>query len=149
VERQLISFLGTHLSIQRLGEPKRFQAYKYVLFHPDSLPWSHGLRDQIYSMFRGAKHDAIAFENVCDLLELLSEAVEYRRGDIDLDGVRVLLQNAKFVRSLWRAALTRNIQWRMQVNFLQHRSRLMKAGVPESALPLTAALKKRLPEMPA
>jgi KAP family P-loop domain len=148
VSRHLFNFLNDRQSIRRLGEPKRFLAYKYLLFHPDSIPWGKRLRSEIYAMLKRARRNLDAFENACALLRLLTDALEYPDGDIGSEGVQMLIHDHKFIRSLWNAVLSRRIQWRLQVNFLTHRARLMKAGVPNSEMPISKALEERVPEVP-
>jgi hypothetical protein len=147
VSQHLFNFLASPLSIRRLGEPGRYLAYKYLLFHPDSIPWGKRLRSEIHAMLRRARRDPVAFENACCLLRLLTEALEYRGGDIDYQGVLMLVHDHTFIRSLWNAVLSRKIQWRLQVNFLTHRARLIKAGVPESQMPMPKSLEKLIPEV--
>ena len=77
-------------------------------------------------------------------MELIVEGLQ-RKLDLPIyAGQTTIVANQEFVNDLWKTVISRQIQFRLQIRFIQWRQVLIQAGVHESVLPLTAELKSRL-----
>ena len=143
--REALEFLARDGAIRSLTENGRFSAVKYCLFDSQSPIWQSKLRNDLISVIRKGRDDEVIYENVGEYVDLLVRGL--RQGGIDaLDARQIseLLKDKDFVRCIWETVTCKQIQYRMQMSFIQTRQVLIDAGAPEAALPLPKELCARL-----
>jgi KAP-like P-loop domain-containing protein len=143
VAGQGIELMQQNDGIRALREMEKFLALKYGLLHPDSPLWRTSLWQKLVREIRKGQKSLVAFRNSRDLLELIVEGLE-RKLDLPIyAGGTTIVANREFIGELWKTVISRQIQFRLQIRFIQWRQVLLQAGVPELVLPLTAELKSR------
>jgi hypothetical protein len=144
VAEQGLGLMQQNDGIRALREMEKFLALKYGLLHPDSPLWRTSLWQKLVQEIRKGQKDLVAFRNSRDLMELIVEGLE-RKLDLPIyAGGITIVANHEFIGELWKTVISRQIQFRLQIRFIQWRQVLIQAGVPESVLPLTEELKARL-----
>jgi hypothetical protein len=144
VAKQGIALMQQTDGIRRLSEKEKFLALKYCLLHPNSPMWGTSLWQKLVQEIRKGQKDLIAFRNSRDLTELIVEGLQ-RKLDLPIyAGQTTIVANQEFVNDLWKTVISRQIQFRLQIRFIEWRQVLIQAGVDKSVLPLTAELKSRL-----
>jgi hypothetical protein len=126
--------------ISSLALKEGMPSFAYVLMNPESLPWPEPIRQAMLAIAKGAKSDPFRYEQVNDLLRFFFEIIEQRTHGFNIDAVKTILKDPEFTTALWTGATCRAIQYRMLNLYLGYRSALIKAGVSEDHLPLTAEL---------
>lgn len=144
-----LSFLTRDGGILSLTEHGRFPAIKYCLFNRRSPVWTTELRDEFLGLIGKGQDDDIIYSNVREYMDLVVRGLQLG-GGIDGIGVREiseLLKDEEFVQLLWRTATSREIQYRLQMSFLEARQSLISSGASEAAMPLTKELEARVEEV--
>jgi KAP family P-loop domain len=143
-----LSFLVRDDGMRNLSERGRFRGAKHCLFDPSSPLRKGDLRNEFLALIRSGLGNHTVYVNVREYLQMLVRGLQPGT-EIDFVGnekLTTLLQDAEFVRSLWQTATSREIQYRMQISFIQARQSLIDAGALEDALPLTDELNSRILE---
>lgn len=144
--KEALEFLTRDGAVRSLSEVRRFPAVKYCLFDAKSPVWTTSLSSQLLQLIQEGQQDSTIFANVRELFILLVHGVERGIDSIQREDIAGLLKHQKFVRELWNTVISRRIQYRMQMSFIEGRQRLIENGVPETILPLTEELQFRLTE---
>jgi len=100
----------------------------------------------LLATIRKGRTDSTIYLNVRDFFDLIVYGLERGIDSIGPRDVSNLLSDKKFVSTLWRTVTSREIQYRLQMTFIQARQSLIKAGASESALPLPEELQSRINE---
>lgn len=140
VEQAFIAYLARPESFRLLASPQGSAAFRFLLFSPQSLPWSGALREALFAVLNNAKNEANDFEKTTDLLQILVDASRNRSPYLSLHAAELLAKDRDFVLALWSGATSRHIQFRMQPSYLARRSVLMELGAREVDLPLSQSL---------
>ncbi len=144
--KEAVDFLGHDGNVRRLTERGRFIGVKYCLFKPDSAVWKTGLRNDLLKLVRSGQEDNEIYRNLRDLFELLVQGLQYGIDAVSREDVAAVLANEEFVGCLWAAIVSRGIQYRMLITYIQARRSLIQNGIAESAMPLTIEMQARLDE---
>jgi hypothetical protein len=140
VQRAFIDYLKRPESIRLLSSDQGSQSFLYILFGPDRLPWPKDIRDAILDVFQNAKLDMDQYEKTNDFLKILVETVRNRSSYLGRDSAALIVADAEFIKSLWSAATSRSIQFRMLASCLAARGVLVELGAQEGDLPLSPEL---------
>lgn len=143
-----LSFLVRDDGIRNLSERGRFRGAKHCLFDPKSPLRKEKLREEFLALIRSGLNDHTVYTNVREYLQMLARGLQLGT-EIDFVGsekLAELLQDAKFLSSLWKTATSREIQYRMQGSFIKARQDLIDAGALQDSLPLTDELNARILE---
>ncbi len=143
---EAIGFMTREGAVHSLTEQGRFAGVKHCLFQDRSLVWTSKLRNKLLATIRKGRTDPTIYFNVRDFLDLIVYGLERGIDSVGPRDVSNLLSDEKFVRTLWRTATSRKIQYRLQMTFIQARQSLIRAGASESALPLPEELQSRIDE---
>jgi hypothetical protein len=81
-----------------------------------------------------------------ELLDFLMSTCRQGNETATPDDGRALLRDGGFSSRLWKAIISRRIQYRGQLERIAQRAELIKIGVPEELLPLPSWLEDRLAE---
>jgi hypothetical protein len=119
---------------------------KYCLFNPESPIWKTTLRDDVLELIRQGRENLIIYANVRELFSFLVQGLEHGIDSVSKKEFTAVLSNEGLVRCLWECVTSRGIQYRMQMSFIQGRQSLIQNGVPETLLPMTEELQRRLKE---
>ena len=144
---EAIQFIARDGGIRSLTEHGRFPVVKYCLFDSRSPVWRNELRNKALSLIREGCENHIVYENVQDYVDLIVRGL--REIGIDAIGtaqLRDLIKDEELMRYVWSTLTCKQIQYRMQMKFVQDRQTLLDNGALEAALPLTAELKARIEE---
>jgi hypothetical protein len=131
-------------AVRSLTEQGRFPAVKYCLFSPDSPVWKTDLRNALMSLLDRGCDDFKTYVNVRDFFFLLVQGLETGVDSIRQESIVKILFDHEFVGRMWKTVISRAVQWRMQINFIQGRALLIENGVSDDLMPLTDELQSRI-----
>jgi hypothetical protein len=88
--------------------------------------------------------DFKTYVNVRDFFFLLVQGLETGVDSIRQESIVKILFDHEFVGRMWKTVISRAVQWRMQINFIQGRALLIENGVSDDLMPLTDELQSRI-----
>jgi KAP-like P-loop domain-containing protein len=142
---EAVQFMARDGAIRSLTEPGRFPAVKYCLFDSRSPVWKNELRNKLLSLVREGRENNIIYENVQDYMDLIVRGL--RQVGIDAIGtaqLKDLIKDEELVGCVWSTLTCKQIQYRMQMKFIQARQTLLDNGALEAKMQLTPELQARL-----
>ncbi len=134
--------------IRTLTEPGRFLGIKYCLFDSQSPIRTGKLRTTFLALILRGLRKWDIYNNIIDYFQFLVRAATQGSGEdfIQASEIQVLVKDTEFIRRLWTVVVSREIQYRMQMRFIEDRQALISLGADETALPMPAVLTTRLAE---
>jgi KAP family P-loop domain len=132
--------------VRRLSEPGRFPSVVEALFSPSSALWTQR-RDDVLAVMLSGREDSRVYENVREFLLLLQGAFALVARNISIAWAKALANDSQIIQTVWEIAISRPIQYRMQVAYLRVRQMLISHGSDQQTVPLNEELSRRNAEL--
>ena len=116
---EALKLFGRRGGILRVREKGRLQAFRYVLFNKTSPLLSGPMRSEFLSVLDEAAKDRIIHENCIEFFELLLSGLRDSLEGVVAAQVREIVRDEELSARIWKAVVSREIQYRMQYDIRQ------------------------------